>query len=97
MKQVLANSRKNHRLLFLSIVCIAENFQKEDADEFLSEIDMLKKIGEHKNIVQMYACVTKTQPYMLIMELVLTGNLLKYLHGIRKIWTRSKSPDSGER
>lgn len=74
-----------------------DKHEQRDADEFLTEINMLKKIGMHKNVVQMFGCVTKTEPHMLIMELILAGNLLEYLKGVRKIWSRSENEQSAER
>lgn len=85
-----------NKKITIIFICL-ENFNKEDAEEFLSEINMLKSIGKHKNIVQLLGCVTKTPPYMLIMELILTGNLYKYLHRLRKMWRNSRSEDSGGR
>lgn len=76
--------------------CFSDNFLLDDAKEFLEEISMLKMIGYHKNIVQMLACVTKTQPYMMIMELILAGNLHKYLLRLRKIWSGSKDEDKDD-
>ncbi|KAJ8971471.1 hypothetical protein NQ317_001248 [Molorchus minor] len=46
---------------------------KEAVADFQAEIKMLKKIGVHKNIVKLLGCVTKSQPNMMIMELISNG------------------------
>ncbi|KAJ8959893.1 hypothetical protein NQ318_011629, partial [Aromia moschata] len=64
---------------------------KEDLADFQAEIKMLKKIGVHKNIVKLLACVTKNEPLMMIMELVSTGDLKEYLLKLREIWIKNKN------
>lgn len=61
---------------------------KEEAKDFLSEIDMMKRVTKHRNVVRMFACVTKSEPYMMIMELVLSGDLKEYLLDLREIWSK---------
>lgn len=58
---------------------------KEKAD-FLSEIDMMKKIAEGYNphIVNMVGCVTLQEPLCLITEFVPFGDLLSFLRSNRK-------------
>ena len=58
---------------------------KEKAD-FLSEIDMMKKIAEGYNphIVNMVGCVTLQEPLCLITEFVPYGDLLSFLRSNRK-------------
>ncbi len=58
---------------------------KEKAD-FLSEIDMMKKIAEGNNphIVNMVGCVTIQEPLCLITEFIPHGDLLSFLRANRK-------------
>lgn len=79
----------------LNIVILV--LDKDSYNEFQAEIGMMKKVGSHPNIVQMLGYVTKTSPNMLIMELILAGNLLKYLHRLRHMWTYRKDESSEER
>ena len=44
---------------------------------------MMKKLGQQKNIVNMIACRTKMEPFMLVVEYLPKGDLLKYLGSIR--------------
>ncbi|ETN59928.1 hypothetical protein AND_008464 [Anopheles darlingi] len=52
-------------------------------DEFLDEISMMKKVGQHPNIVALLGCCTIKQPLTMIMEYVGCGDLLEYLRKIR--------------
>lgn len=52
---------------------------------------MLQKIGVHKNVVKFLGCVTKSQPFMTIMELVANGDLKEYLLKLREMWIKNKN------
>ena len=55
----------------------------DDKHQFVEEIEMMKKLGQHKNIVNMIACRTRIEPFLLVVEYVPQGDLLKYLRRIR--------------
>lgn len=74
---------------------VLETENKERRKEFLAEMDMMKKIGSHRNIVQMFGYVTKTEPYLMVMELVLSGDLHNYLLKLRSFWDQSKKNITG--
>jgi len=44
--------------------------------EFLAEIEMLKGVGTHHNVVCFLGCCTIKPPYLMIMEYVGKGNLV---------------------
>ena len=48
-------------------------------DEFLEEINLMKRVGRHQHIVSMVACITRSQPLCLIVEYCCHGDLLNYL------------------
>ncbi|XP_052863977.1 platelet-derived growth factor receptor alpha [Anopheles cruzii] len=52
-------------------------------DEFLDEITMMKRVGQHPNIVTLLGCCTIKEPLTMIMEYVGCGDLLEYLRKIR--------------
>lgn len=52
------------------------NPSADEAAEFLSEIDMLKGVGTHHNVVCFLGCCTIRAPYLMIMEYVGRGNLV---------------------
>ncbi|CAH2006196.1 unnamed protein product [Acanthoscelides obtectus] len=79
------NGRRGYTMVAVKVLkeCIPQN----EIAEFRHEIDMQKKIGNHKNVIRMLGCVTLTQPMMIIMELVPTGNLKDYFRKLRDIWS----------
>ena len=48
-------------------------------DEFLDEINLMKRVGRHQHIVSMVACITRSLPLCLIVEYCCHGDLLNYL------------------
>ena len=56
-----------------------EDTNPDDKMEFMREIDLMKNVGVHRNIVNMLACCVRADPPLLIMEYVAYGDLLKYL------------------
>uniref|UniRef100_V5G1V4 Platelet-derived growth factor receptor alpha n=1 Tax=Anoplophora glabripennis TaxID=217634 RepID=V5G1V4_ANOGL len=64
----------------------------EEILDFQTEIDTLKKIGNHENIVRLLGCVTMEEPYLMIMELVIGGSLKNYLIRLRKKWAEKNIP-----
>ncbi|CAH1108431.1 unnamed protein product [Psylliodes chrysocephalus] len=63
----------------------------DEKEDLLNEMNILKKVGEHKNIVSLLACVTIEQPYMMILELVSGGSLKEYLMKLREKWSNRRS------
>lgn len=55
----------------------------EERDEFLEEICMLKRVGQHPNVVSLLACVTLQEDLCMVMEYIPCGDLRKYLHDLR--------------
>ncbi|XP_020627726.1 tyrosine-protein kinase receptor torso-like [Orbicella faveolata] len=47
--------------------------------EFLKEIQLMKTVGSHKNIVNMLGCCTMQEPMFLLVEYIPYGDLLHYL------------------
>ncbi|XP_018571411.1 fibroblast growth factor receptor 3 [Anoplophora glabripennis] len=74
----------------VAVKLLREGAPKEEQTDFLAEIKMFKNIGVHKNVVKFLGCVTKSQPYMTIMELVANGALKEYLLKLREIWIKNK-------
>ena len=53
---------------------------EEQLDDFREEIEMMKTIGYHKNIVKFtVVCSTKREPLCLVVEYMPYGDLLNYL------------------
>ena len=47
--------------------------------EFIQEIQLMKTVGSHKNIVNMLGCCTVQEPMFLLVEYIPYGDLLHYL------------------
>ena len=60
--------------------------QGNERKDFLSEIEMMKKVAEGQNahVVGLLGCVTIQEPLCLITEFVKYGDLLSYLRSNRK-------------
>ena len=52
---------------------------EEELEDFREEIQMMKTIGYHKNIVNLVGCSTKREPLCLVVEYMRYGDLLNYL------------------
>ncbi|GMR51917.1 hypothetical protein PMAYCL1PPCAC_22112, partial [Pristionchus mayeri] len=52
--------------------------------DFREEIDLMKKIGYHERLVNLLACVTQSEPILLITEFCSNGDLLEFLRKRRK-------------
>ena len=55
-----------------------------DRQEFFDEIQLMKAVGEHRNIVNMVGCCTVEEPMFLLVEYAPYGDLLHYLRKHRK-------------
>ncbi|XP_071080582.1 uncharacterized protein [Haliotis cracherodii] len=51
--------------------------------DFIKEINLMKRIGNHTNVVSMLGCCTLRQPICLVVEHMANGDLLHYLKKIR--------------
>ena len=65
---------------YLHVDLAADSQQERD---FLEEIELMKEIGQHKYIVSMIGCVTKTCPPYLIFEYIPGRDLLQHLRNKR--------------
>ena len=59
-----------------SLVGMADS---EERSEFLKEIQLMKSLGSHKNVVSMLGCCTAQEPMFLLVEYIPHGDLLHYL------------------
>ena len=49
------------------------------SDELKLEIDIMKYIGHHPNIIALFGCNTTFKPHMIVMELAEFNDLDRYL------------------
>ena len=56
----------------------------EERRQFIREIELMKEVGTHRNILSMLGFWTQSPPIMLIMEYVPNGDLLQWLRKRRQ-------------
>ena len=66
---------------FLFVLALPDETVRQD---FLEEIQLMKAVGSHKNIVNMVGCCTVEEPMFLLVEYAPYGDLLHYLRKHRK-------------
>ena len=71
---------------FLYYVCflISERAGEEGRNQLLLEIEFMKQIGSHRNVLSMLGYWVKSEPIMLILEYVPHGDLLQWLRNKRQ-------------
>ena len=62
----------------------SENAMAEERRQFIREIELMKEVGTHRNILSMLGFWTQSSPIMLIMEHVPNGDLLQWLRKRRQ-------------
>ena len=70
--------------MFINSRFYLEKAGEEEKRQFLQEIDLMKDVGSHRNILTMLGFWTRSEPIMLIMEYVPHGDLLKWLRNKRQ-------------
>jgi len=58
---------------------------EEQKQEFLQEIEQMKLLGAHQNIVSLVGCCTLQEHKFLVIEYVLFGDLLQWLRSRRRL------------
>ena len=61
----------------------SERAREEGKQQFLREIELMKEIGFHRNIMSMHGYWVRSEPIMLILEYVPHGDLLQWLRNKR--------------
>ena len=56
-----------------------ENASEEERKEFMDEIELMKKVGKHQNVLSFFGCWTTTKPILLMVEYIAHGDLLHWL------------------
>ena len=45
----------------------------------MDEIELMKKVGKHQNVLSFFGCWTTTKPILLMIEYIAHGDLLHWL------------------
>jgi epidermal growth factor receptor len=64
-------------------------FGTQDEQEFFAEMNLMKEIGKHKNVVSLVGVVTIDQPLLLVVEFAEYGDLKNYLRDRRATETKA--------
>ena len=75
----------NNTLLIALLCCLClDDSTSEQKKEFLREIEQMKLLGSHQNIVSLVGCCTLQEHKFLVIEYVPYGNLLQWLRRERR-------------
>ncbi|XP_032311105.1 macrophage colony-stimulating factor 1 receptor 1 isoform X2 [Drosophila ananassae] len=85
------NLRRMRGTTIVAVKQLKTNPTADEVAEFLAEIEMLKGVGTHHNVVCFLGCCTIKPPYLMIMEFVGRGNLLSYLRTVRQEASKLKN------
>ena len=66
-----------------NILCL-DDPSDQQKEEFLQEIEQMKLLGAHQNIVSLVGCCTLQEPKFLVIEYVPFGDLLHWLRRRRR-------------
>ncbi|KAK3737345.1 hypothetical protein QZH41_000332 [Actinostola sp. cb2023] len=71
-------------LMIVAVKMLHSDATLEEKHEFLREIEFMKNVGCHRNIISMIACCTKEEHLFLVVEFAKHGDLLNLLRERRK-------------
>ena len=75
---------KRINLYCIHFCLLTDNPTDEQRSEFLAEIELMKKIGQHPNVLSFLGCWTTTKPLLLVIEYVPHGDLRRWLISKRR-------------
>ena len=68
----------------LFVFPLLDDATKEQMEDFLEKIQLMKQIGYHPNILNLLACSTVKNPMFLVVEFAKNGDLPNYLRKRRE-------------
>ena len=71
--------------LTTSLILCLDDPSEEQKEEFLQEIEQMKLLGAHQNIVSLVGCCTLQAHKFLVIEYVPFGDLLQWLRSRRRL------------
>ncbi|XP_078379591.1 proto-oncogene tyrosine-protein kinase receptor Ret-like [Oculina patagonica] len=86
--------RGNGEYTTVAAKMLKANAPESDRKDLLSELELMKKLKPHPHVIKLVACVTETDPLLVLIEYVPFGDLLGYLRKSRGLNdTYFKDPD----
>ena len=83
--EIICCHRKNEEdIIIFSNCLLIDDPSEAQIEEFTFEIEQMKMLGSHKNVVSMVGCCTLEEKMFLVIEYVPCGDLLTWLRRRRK-------------
>lgn len=67
----------------VAVKTLKENANEKEKSDLLSELQVMKMLETHPNVVRLLGCCTDKEPIFLIMEYISKGKLQSYLRNSR--------------
>ncbi|KAL9966766.1 hypothetical protein ACROYT_G024885 [Oculina patagonica] len=84
----------NEEYTTVAVKMLKANAPDSDRKDLLAEVELMKKLKPHPHVIKLLACVTETDPLLIVIEYVPFGDLLGYLRKSRGLNdTYFKDPD----
>ncbi|KAF7200994.1 fibroblast growth factor receptor 3 isoform X1 [Nothobranchius furzeri] len=74
---------KPNKLLTVAVKMLKDDATDKDLSDLVSEMEMMKMIGKHKNIINLLGACTQDGPLYVLVEYASKGNLREYLRARR--------------
>ncbi|NXH11611.1 FGFR1 factor, partial [Bucco capensis] len=89
---------KPNRVTKVAVKMLKSDATEKDLSDLISEMEMMKMIGKHKNIINLLGACTQDGPLYVIVEYASKGNLREYLQarrppGMEYCYNPSRVPD----
>ncbi|KAG7218090.1 hypothetical protein INR49_020599 [Caranx melampygus] len=90
---------KPTRLTKVAVKMLKADATEKDLSDLISEMEMMKMIGKHKNIINLLGACTQDGPLYVVVEYASQGNLREYLRARRPVgleyWSGSRQASLG--
>ncbi|XP_049618238.1 fibroblast growth factor receptor 1-A isoform X2 [Syngnathus scovelli] len=77
------DKEKPSRVTKVAVKMLKSDATEKDLSDLISEMEMMKIIGKHKNIINLLGACTQDGPLYVIVEFASKGNLREFLHARR--------------
>lgn len=67
----------------VAVKTLKENANEKEKSDLISELQVMKMLEPHQNVVRLLGCCTDKEPIFLIMEYISKGKLQSYLRNSR--------------
>lgn len=67
----------------MAVKTLKENANEKEKSDLISELQVMKMLEPHPNVVRLLGCCTDKEPIFLIMEYISKGKLQSYLRNSR--------------